>query len=1415
MGAVNGVCYGVLGDNLPPRSEVVQLLKSQGIGAMRIYYPDKEALDALRGSGIAIIVDVGDSGAVANLASNPSAAGDWVRDNVEAYWPSVIIRYITVGNELPAGDMGLILPAMQNVHKALVSAGLSSSIKVSTAIKMDVVANTFPPSHGVFRPDVQQFMAPIARFLANTVSPLLVNVYPYVSYRENPRDISLNYATFQPGTTVRDSDSGLTYTNLFNAMVDAVYAALEKAGTPNVRIAVSETGWPSAGGFAATAENAMNHNQGVIDNVKNGTPKRPGPLETYVFAMFNENQQTGDETRRHFGLFNPDKTPAYPITPYPRPAVQSIGVCYGMVGNDLPSRSEVVQMYVSLGINRMRIYNPDREALDALRNSGIDLILDAGGFDTVSYLAASSSNAASWVHDNISPYYPAVNIKYIAVGNEVVGGTTESILPAMRNVNSALAAAGIGGIKCRSDLLTGEMPRVQTRRLGKNLIEVDSDGGEDFHVDYEVGNDVDEGPEHGEIDGLLSVVLRKMIVQEVKKNLVDTSSVNFHNPIDKKSKVHSKTEPSYSRFSTKYFSTVLSSLSPDQKRIIGDYGFNSLLMFDNAYVPNKFASWIANHVDVKSSQIVLKDKVIAINKECVHHILGMPIGGMEFPTDCDAGKSFILSKFGKSALPSVRFFGDMFIRKETLSDDEVITSFLIVAMACFLCPNSSLVPSTKYLTVFENVDELRSYDWSKFVYEWMMTSIKKIQKFNTLGGCWFLWAVLYLDYVEFGDKNVPIGFPRISHWKNNMITLYSDLDKVDEENFGLRPIKDFNDTTYFKVVPPENRINTFRDKLESAIGTMLPAFIKEKICSMVVSHCSANHIVDSESCEDIAISIMLLLCEYAGSRDGGDPDENLIFDDINPGFQPNYAIDVENEIPCDAHNNGSTNKSVASKANETSFRHTPSHDKELGVNDDSVIVSKSAVRFSLSPNFKKDQGLLTPEVGYANNSNSRFEHSRSASGPTVSAVAAVRNVANKIKSRLSQLNNDDKRGPLFPDLIDSCEDEAVGYAKSLSCQKEYLNPRYVTSSSSQPGISFHCLDNSPVQVIGINNNEGTSRTHCIQNVKKRRFDDVTNSPDVEYLGHSTFPDCCKVLCTQTDNLYNAKNMLKSNNLDLSSTGGKLPPHGPRRVLVPSRKFSDPYVLFVRRRFPVSDKEKRHYNAICKLSESSKWHSYDAVDIDNVRAKFSSFGQSLMKGGTVLSYVINVFCRVLFNNNHPSNTKRHYFFSSIGELLLTDLSCADLSKVKRSFLGAASARKLHLSDMLFFPIEHLEHWFLFVVDIKDRMLVLLDSLHEKGDPYFEDIECLLINNLQTFWDSYDGSSIDFTTLKKVYPCVPKQRSCAEKCKANKKFLHVDGIIFIILKSKLYFALCKLHRVSLVFTWTQLLCGTAPAVGITDM
>jgi exo-beta-1,3-glucanase (GH17 family) len=283
---------------------------------MRIYSPDHGALAALRRSGIGLILDVGGVDAVRDLASSAAAATVWVQANVQAYYPDVLIKYIAVGNEVGAGDVGLILPAMRNVHAALVAAGLSGVVRVSTAVKMDVFTNTFPPSSGVFHPDVARHMVPVARFLADTRSPLLANVYPYFAYRGSPGGISLGYATFQPGatTTVSDSGNGLAYTNLFDAMVDAIYAALEKAGAPGVRVVVSESGWPSAGGFAASVDNARAYNQGLIDHVYKGTPKRPGVLETYVFAMFNENQKPGDATERNFGLFCPDKQPVYPIT---------------------------------------------------------------------------------------------------------------------------------------------------------------------------------------------------------------------------------------------------------------------------------------------------------------------------------------------------------------------------------------------------------------------------------------------------------------------------------------------------------------------------------------------------------------------------------------------------------------------------------------------------------------------------------------------------------------------------------------------------------------------------------------------------------------------------------------------------------------------------------------------------------------------------------------------------------------------------------------------------------------------------------------------------------------------------------------------------------------------------------------------
>lgn len=307
-----GVCYGTIGDNLPPPADVVALFKSKQIDSMRIYNPDPDILAALAGSNIALTVGILNQD-VQPLGTFATAAQTWVATNILPHVNSVNFRYINVGNEIiPGASAQFILPAMTNILNALVANNINN-IKVTTSIASSVLGASFPPSAGKFSVDAQPILGPILEFLAARGSPLLVNIYPYFAYKDNSKDIRLDYALFNAtGVVVQDGELG--YQNLFDAMVDSMVAAMEKVGGGSLSLVISESGWPSGGDFGANADSARVYNQNLIDHVAKGTPRRPGiPLETYLFAMFNENQKGPAELEKFFGLFFPDKTPVYPI----------------------------------------------------------------------------------------------------------------------------------------------------------------------------------------------------------------------------------------------------------------------------------------------------------------------------------------------------------------------------------------------------------------------------------------------------------------------------------------------------------------------------------------------------------------------------------------------------------------------------------------------------------------------------------------------------------------------------------------------------------------------------------------------------------------------------------------------------------------------------------------------------------------------------------------------------------------------------------------------------------------------------------------------------------------------------------------------------------------------------------------------
>ncbi|KAL0652812.1 hypothetical protein Bca4012_095503 [Brassica carinata] len=154
------------------------------------------SLNALRNSDIELILDVPKTD-LERVASSQAEADAWVQNNVKNY-DGVRFRYITVGNEVkpsePAGS--ILFQAMQNIDSAVSGAGLG--IKVSTAIDMGATTDTYPPSHGRFTDEYKNFLQPVIDFLVSKQSPLLLNNYPYFSYKDNMDTIPLEYALFKP-----------------------------------------------------------------------------------------------------------------------------------------------------------------------------------------------------------------------------------------------------------------------------------------------------------------------------------------------------------------------------------------------------------------------------------------------------------------------------------------------------------------------------------------------------------------------------------------------------------------------------------------------------------------------------------------------------------------------------------------------------------------------------------------------------------------------------------------------------------------------------------------------------------------------------------------------------------------------------------------------------------------------------------------------------------------------------------------------------------------------------------------------------------------------------------------------------------------------------------------------------------------
>eukprot|EP00252_Welwitschia_mirabilis_P005726 TRINITY_DN16274_c0_g1_i1.p1 TRINITY_DN16274_c0_g1~~TRINITY_DN16274_c0_g1_i1.p1 ORF type:complete len:491 (+),score=38.89 TRINITY_DN16274_c0_g1_i1:164-1636(+) len=319
-----GVNWGTMAMQPLSPDIVVRLLKDNGIKKVKLFDAEEDTMQALAHSDIEVMVAIPNN-MLKDIAGSSKAARDWVEQNVTKYYlqGGVNIKYAAVGNEpfLTAYNgtyVKLLYPALKNIHSALVKAKLADKIKVTVPHNADVynspTANPVP-SAGDFRADIKQDLIQTVKFLAQYDCPFTVNIYPFLSLYAD-ENFPMDFAFFD-GTTRPVKDGNISYTNVFDANLDTLLAALTKAGFGDMQILVGEIGWPTDGDKNANVQLAQKFNQGLLKHILSteGTPKRPGKIEAYLFGLLDENNKSvaPGNFERHWGIFRYDGQPKYKL----------------------------------------------------------------------------------------------------------------------------------------------------------------------------------------------------------------------------------------------------------------------------------------------------------------------------------------------------------------------------------------------------------------------------------------------------------------------------------------------------------------------------------------------------------------------------------------------------------------------------------------------------------------------------------------------------------------------------------------------------------------------------------------------------------------------------------------------------------------------------------------------------------------------------------------------------------------------------------------------------------------------------------------------------------------------------------------------------------------------------------------------
>ncbi|CAL5038903.1 unnamed protein product [Urochloa decumbens] len=823
--------------------------------------------------------------------------------------------------------------------------------------------------------------------------------------------------------------------------------------------------------------------------------------------------------------------------------------------------------------------------------------------------------------------------------------------------------------------------------------------------------------------------------RDLKRKLLLQSMRNKH--------VQNKPKETFSRFSVASFSKVVSAVSGSKRDVIESYGFGSLLSFDKCFVPWKFATWIAQQVDYKSGDLLFSSQVISLTPASVSSVLGLPVGGLPFPIDINAGKSIILQTFHKQSPPS------------------------------------------KYLGIFADISIAKQFDWCGYILSWLFQHIRtfnrgkssKVKEQGTLGGCLYYLAnpgllncppplVLDNDFMDKLDSVSRCKLPadlKISicsiiqkHTLNSGLSVQMDLTAISGLPRSVHEI-------LTKLLQHASTVDFRSKKLVLEIMKVITEYPHddEEPVPSDVQHAQATNVNSTVTSAD------------HGQDDGPLSERNSFHANTSPISSPQVAQVANEDFP-PSELVPSQYKLVSAKLNHYGDENDESPATPSGLSKRVVLpVDSYPPRSRPQPLIKKTKSRFIASSAIASQSNMALLRKPLCDISNLDVDVPESSHMNKVKPpRESEPTKDvimllDKDDSFVPDSLSPRRPSYVHLIDEKSTQdseKENFSTQLTQRTASRVTLKLKSVD-CHVQFASSASATTRKETSDIQIVAQKSLSqstrDMTKIADDIYnkkfctkpVIESSDPTCDLTSCFQCSPCTYPEPKLPYVARD-SSTGGKLPPLGPRRVIKPAPLFQGDYET-EKHRISLSASDLKNYKAICSLANCDS-NRDDVLVLGKVRCTFWAFGDSLKPDGFVNSFVMSAYCYSLFLKPpcQSEQSKAHYFFANICAELMKDPEESNQDILSHAFKISHRSRPLDRCNTLF-PILFSNHWTVFVVNIKDQKFVFLDSLHHKDHEYQEIVRESVVPSFMLHWDKYVKVPMDFDEYSFLYPEIPQQ------------------------------------------------------------